>query len=190
MSKAKYITTVNKVDQLSQEEKEILLEVEKKYKFRSNTYYNSLIDWDDPNDPIRNIIIPKTAEIEDSVFVNLDASSEHLYTKAQGLEHKYSDTALIIFNNVCGGYCRFCFRKRLFIDDNDDVINDLDEAIEYIKEHKEIKNILVTGGDPFVAGYKKVFKFIRKIIDFEHLKFIRIGTKMLAFNLKSSLMRG
>jgi len=171
-----------------------LSEVAKKYKFRANDYYLSLINWDDPNDPIRNIIVPKEDELYDTVYTELDASSEHLYTVAKGLEHKYKDTALILYNNVCGGYCRFCFRKRLFIDDNDDVVNDLEEAIEYIKEHKEIQNVLITGGDPLVAPGHKLLKLLETLSQIEHIDFMRIGTKMLAFNptvfLNEELLEG
>ncbi len=194
IEKIKYITKIHKVEGLSDSEKEALQEVSKKYKFRSNDYYLSLIDWNDPNDPIRNIIIPKEDELLDTRYTELDASAEHLYTVAKGLEHKYKDTALILYNDVCGGYCRFCFRKRLFIDDNDDVVNDLTEALKYIKEHKEIQNVLITGGDPLVAPGSKLIKLLDELAKIEHLDFIRIGTKMLAFNprvfLNDTLLEG
>ncbi len=140
-----------------------------------------MINFSDENDPIRNIIIPKVSEL-DETYSDLDPSGEHTYMVVNGLEHKYEDTALILFNNVCGGYCRFCFRKRLFLDENDDTINDLSEALEYIKEHKEIKNVLVTGGDPFITGSRKITDFLNELSKIEHLRFIRVGSKMLAFN--------
>ncbi len=140
-----------------------------------------MIDFSNPNDPIKNIIIPRVEEL-DETYNDLDPSGEHNYMVVPGLEHKYEDTALVLFNNVCGGYCRFCFRKRLFLDDNDDTINDLSEALEYLKEHKEIKNCLVTGGDPFITGSKKITNFLEELSKIEHLQFIRIGSKMLAFN--------
>ncbi len=166
---------------MSKEEKEKLKEVEERFKFRSNSYYLSLINRSDLNDPIRNIIIPKAEELNE-LYTDLDPSGEHSYMVVNGLEHKYEDTALVLFNNVCGGYCRFCFRKRLFIDDNDDVVNDLSEALNYIKKHKEIKNVLVTGGDPLITGSKKVTDFLWQLAEIEHLQFIRVGSKMLAFN--------
>lgn len=176
----KYITKIKNLEQLSNKEKSELTKVSEKFKFRSNSYYNSLINWNDENDPIKNIIIPSVNEL-DETYNNSDASNEKKFTKEQGLEHKYIDTALILFNDVCGGYCRFCFRKRLFFDDNDDTVNDLGNALKYINKNKSINNVLITGGDPFIAS-KKLLDLLKKLVLVEHINFIRIGTKMLAFN--------
>ena len=83
-----------------------------KFPFYANDYYLSLIDWDDPDDPIRRIIIPHIQELED--WGRLDPSDEYSYTIVPGLEHKYNSTALLLVSDVCGGICRYCFRKRLF----------------------------------------------------------------------------
>ena len=178
--RVKYFTKVSKIDGLDDQEKSDLEEVEEKFVFRSNDYYNSLIDWDDPDDPIKKIVIPEMEELEQ--WGSLDASNEHKYTVANGLEHKYEDTALIIFNDICGAYCRFCFRKRLFIKGNDDTVRDLAGAIEYIKEHKEINNVLITGGDPLIASTSKIEPLIKSLREIEHVNIIRIGSKMLSFN--------
>ncbi|MFT7878832.1 MAG: KamA family radical SAM protein [Sulfurimonas sp.] len=180
MSKIKYMTKVKKVEQLSQKEVEELHEVEEKFVFRSNNYYNDLIDWNDPEDPIRKLVIPDRDEL--SSWGELDASGEESYTKARGLEHKYQDTALILFNNVCGAYCRYCFRKRLFMNDNDDTVEDMTEAIAYIKAHPEVSNVLITGGDPLVASTSKIRPLIKSLREIDHVKIIRLGTKMTAFN--------
>ena len=119
-------------------------------------------------------------ELED--FGDLDASNEDKYSVANGLEHKYQDTALLLLNDICGGYCRFCFRKRLFMDGNDDTINDITEAMKYIKNNTQIRTVLLTGGDPLVIGNKKLLKTLEELAGIEHLTAIRIGTKMLAFN--------
>lgn len=178
--KVKYMTKIAKVEGLEPELAKNLEEVTEKFKFRSNDYYNSLIDWNDPDDPIRKIVIPEMDELNE--FGKLDASNEHKYTKAQGLEHKYPDTALILMNDICGAYCRFCFRKRLFQDGNDDTVNDLSEAFDYIREHKEITNVLLTGGDPLIVSTGKLEKVIAEIRKIEHVNIIRIGSKILPFN--------
>lgn len=174
------MTKVKKVEQLAVEEKEALNEVEQKFVFRSNTYYNSLIDWDNPKDPLKKLVIPDRNELNS--WGELDASGEEAYMKVRGLEHKYEDTALILFNNVCGAYCRYCFRKRLFMHGNDDTVEDMTEAIAYIKSHKEISNVLITGGDPLVASTKKIKPLIDSLSEIEHIKIVRFGTKMTAFN--------
>ena len=112
MRKPKYITSIDKIPQLASSEREAARKVGEKFVFRSNDYYQGLINWDDPNDPIRKLVIPDASELHE--WGELDASHEEIYTKVPGLEHKYTDTALLLCNDVCGAYCRFCFRKRLF----------------------------------------------------------------------------
>ena len=112
----------------------------------------------------------------------MDASFEELYTKVPGLEHKYRDTALLLVNDVCGAYCRFCFRKRLFMNDNDEVVKDVSNGVRYIREHPEISNVLLTGGDPLIMSTSKLEPVIAQLRDIPHVKIIRIGTKMPAFN--------
>jgi lysine 2,3-aminomutase len=100
----------------------------------------------------------------------------------KGLEHKYDDTALLLVNNVCGAYCRFCFRKRLFTQDNDEVTNEVTDAIAYIRGHEEITNVLLTGGDPLILSTAKLERIIQQIREIDHVRIIRIGSKMPAFD--------
>ncbi len=175
-----YITRIEKIDDLSPKAQAELKQVTEKFAFRSNSYYHNLIDWNDPDDPIRRISIPAMEELD--VWGRLDASEEHKYTKVPGLEHKYEYTALLLINDVCGAYCRFCFRKRLFMDMNDEVTRDVTQGIEYIREHEEINNVLLTGGDPLVMSTRKLEGIIRQLREIDHVKIIRIGSKMPAFN--------
>lgn len=178
--KVKYIIDLKFIDQLPEKKKEELKEVTEKFAFRTNTYYNSLINWDDPNDPIRKIVIPTMEELE--VWGKLDASNESKYMKVHGLEHKYPDTALLLVTDVCGIYCRFCFRKRLFMNDNDEVARDVSEGLEYIRNHPEINNVLLTGGDPLVLATFKLEKILKALAEIPHVRIVRIGSKMLAVN--------
>ncbi len=167
--------------QFNAEELQKLREVEEKYKFRTNEYYLSLIDWDDPDDPIRKIAVPTVEELEN--WGDVDASLESRYTKLRGIQHKYPDTALLLIVNVCGTFCRFCFRKRLFFKENVETISpDISDNIEYIKQHSEITNVLLTGGDPLVLSTSKLEKIISKLREIEHIKIIRIGSKIPASN--------
>ena len=154
--------------------------VNDKFVFRTNDYYQSLIDWNDPNDPIKRIIMPDLQELNE--WGELDASNEEKYTKVRGLEHKYTSTALLLVNEVCAAYCRFCFRKRLFMNENDEVTKDISEGLEYIKNNKEINNVLLTGGDPLVMSTSKLEPIIKQIREIDHVQIIRIGTKVPAFN--------
>jgi lysine 2,3-aminomutase len=180
MKKAKYLTKLEQIPQLSQGEINRLSDVDEKFVFRTNDYYQSLIDWDDPEDPIRRIVIPDVQELDD--WGQLDASDEESFTVAKGLEHKYDSTALLLVNEVCAAYCRFCFRKRLFMDENEEVTKDISEGLEYIRTHKEISNVLLTGGDPLIMSTSKLEPIIQQIREVDHVNIIRIGTKIPAFN--------
>lgn len=180
VKRTRYITQLRQVGNLSASEREQLEPVAEKFAFRINDYYQGLIDWDDPADPIRQLVIPNVQELK--VFGEWDASDEVSYTVAEGLEHKYRDTALLLVNKVCGAYCRFCFRKRLFTQDNDEVVNDVSAAIAYIRTHPEINNVLLSGGDPLVLSTRRLEEIIRKLREIEHVKIIRIGSKMPAFD--------
>jgi KamA family protein len=180
MPKRKYITRLDQLNGLDENDKLRLKEVAERFVFRTNEYYVSLVDWNDPDDPIRRLVVPDEAELED--WGRLDASFEAEYTVVPGLEHKYRSTALMLVNDVCGAYCRFCFRKRLFMDDNDEVVKDVRKGIAYIRRHKEITNVLLSGGDPLIMSTSKLEKIIRRLREIDHVQIIRIGTKMPVFN--------
>ena len=178
--KIKYLTKLEQIPQLNESEREEMQQVNDKFVFRTNDYYQSLIDWDDPNDPIKRIIMPDVEELNE--WGELDASNEEKYTKVHGLEHKYTSTALLLVNEVCAAYCRFCFRKRLFMNENDEVTKDISQGLEYIKNNKEINNVLLTGGDPLILSTSKLEPIIQQLREIDHVKIIRIGTKVPAFN--------
>ena len=179
-AKTRYLTKLEQIEQLSEQEKTELKKVTDRFSFRGNDYYLSLIDWDDPNDPIRNIIIPHLQELEE--WGKLDPSDEHSYTVMPGVEHKYNSTAVFLVSNVCDGICRYCFRKRVFIEPQKACLRDVPAAIGYVKEHREINNVLLTGGDPLVLTTSKLENIIRQLRQIEHIEIIRIGTKIPAFN--------
>ncbi len=180
LDRPRYLTRAELTPELTEDERRKAALVSDKYVFRSNDYYNSLIDWDDPDDPIRRIIMPDVRELDD--WGELDASDESSYTRVPGLEHKYADTALLLVNDVCGGYCRFCFRKRLFMNDNDEVVRDVTAGLEYIRAHPEIDNVLLTGGDPLVLSTRNLEPIVRQLREIPHVRILRIGSKMPAFN--------
>lgn len=179
-TKVKYLTRLEKIAQLSEEEKQKLAPVTNEFVFRTNDYYDSLIDWSDPHDPLRRLVYPDTAELED--WGELVTSSETDYVVVPGLEHKHQDTALLLVNDVCAAYCRYCFRKRLFTNDNDEAVRDISQGLEYIRQHPEINNVILSGGDPLVMSTRKLQQMIRPLYDIPHVETIRIGTKVPAFN--------
>lgn len=178
--RVKYVKDLDKIPNIPPEEREKLKKVAEKYVFRANDYYLGLINWEDPADPIKQLIIPRVEELSD--WGQLDASNEAAVTVAKGVQHKYPETVLLLCNEVCGAYCRYCFRKRLFMDENDEVTNDVSEGIRYIAEHPEVTNVLLTGGDPLLMSTRRITEILEKIRAIPHVKIIRIGSKMPAFD--------
>ena len=178
--RVKYIRRLDQVPEIPPDEAARLQPVTEEYVFRANDYYLRLIDWNDPDDPIRQLIIPRQDELND--WGRLDASNESAVTVARGVQHKYVDTVLLLCNEVCGAYCRYCFRKRLFMDDNDEVTNDVSAGLKYIADHPEVTNVLLTGGDPLLMSTRRLVEIFEALRGIEHVRIIRIGSKMPAFD--------
>ncbi|MEK7774755.1 MAG: KamA family radical SAM protein [Candidatus Zixiibacteriota bacterium] len=176
----KYILNIDKLTQIPAEEREKLKEVAKKFAFRTNEYYVGLIDWSDPNDPIRKLVIPQERELLE--WGKLDASNEASITVCPGVQHKYESTVLLLVTQVCGAYCRYCFRKRLFMNENHEVPYDITPGLDYIRNHPEVSNILLTGGDPMILQTPRLEYILSSLRAIDHVKIIRIGTKIPAFN--------
>jgi lysine 2,3-aminomutase len=178
--RVRYVRDIHQVAQIPEDQKRILAAVSKRYAFRANDYYLGLIDWNDPNDPIRQLVIPREEELND--WGRLDASNEQAVTVARGVQHKYPDTVLLLCNEVCGAYCRYCFRKRLFMNDNDEATNDVSEGLRYISAHPEVTNVLLTGGDPLLMSTRRLVEILESLREIPHVRIIRIGSKMPAFD--------
>lgn len=171
---------VDKLTMLSEAERERLKPITEKFVFRVNDYYLNLIDWNDPQDPIRKLIIPGEGELLE--YGRWDASDEDTNYVVPGCQHKYGSTALLIVSEVCGAYCRYCFRKRLFRNDVKEAMSDVQQGIDYIKEHPEISNVLLTGGDSLILDTGKIEMILRQLREIEHVKIIRFGSKIPVFN--------
>ena len=139
-------------------------------------HYASLIDWNDPHDPIRRMAVPSCDEL--NLEGCCDTSGEAENTKIPGLQHKYSETALILATNVCATYCRHCFRKRLVGLPTEETLKRFEDAAEYIEKHPEINNVLVSGGDPLMLCTEVIGKFLGVLTRIAHLNFIRFGSRV------------
>jgi len=175
----KNVTTIEQLEkytEISPQEKRRLRKVVERHPMNVSRYYLSLIDWNDPDDPIRKMALPDADEL--ILSGSYDTSGERESTRMPGLQHKYSQTALILSTNKCATYCRYCFRKRLVGLSQDEVLDRFMDAIKYIRNHKEINNVLVSGGDPFMLSTKVIGKFLNRLSAIDHLDFIRFGTRV------------
>ncbi|GAE28154.1 lysine 2,3-aminomutase [Halalkalibacter wakoensis JCM 9140] len=180
MAQPKYYMNLDKIKEIPEHEKEKLKKITEKYVFRVNDYYLNLIDWSNPNDPIRKLVIPNEGELEE--YGRWDASDEDTNYSVPGCQHKYATTALLIVSEVCGAYCRYCFRKRLFRNDVKEAMSDVEPGLKYIEEHPEINNVLLTGGDSLILATKKLRMIFERLRAIDHVKIIRLGSKMPVFN--------
>lgn len=161
---------------LSPEEEIEIAKVINKHPMSITRYYLKLITQNNTLSPIYRIVIPSCDERDR--LGSYDTSGEKLHTKFRGFQHKYPQTALILATNRCASYCRFCFRKRMVGLGNAEVLHRLDNACNYIAEHKEIDNVLITGGDPLILPNSILREFIEKLLSIEHIDFIRFGTRI------------
>ncbi|WDL96141.1 KamA family radical SAM protein [Alicyclobacillus sp. ALC3] len=175
-----YFTRIEQVPELTAEEQRQLRQITEQYVFRLNDYYSGLINWADPNDPLRKLVIPSLTELDE--YGQLDASNEYSNYVAPGCQHKYTTTAVLLVAEVCGAYCRFCFRKRLFKNDVHETSLDISEGVRYIALHSEINNVLLTGGDSLMLSTSKLKDILHQLRAIPHVRIIRLGSKLTAFN--------
>lgn len=152
------------------------LQIIERHPMRITPYYLSLIDWDDPEDPIRRMVLPEADEMD--ISGSYDTSGEAQSTRLPGLQHKYAQTALIITTNRCAVYCRYCFRKRLIGLPTEEVLTRFADAAKYIEQHPEITNVLLSGGDPLILPTRIIERFLERLSTIEHLRYIRIGSRL------------
>lgn len=177
------ITTLSDLEEivsLKPEEKKQIAEVIKHHPMNITRYYLNLIDPNDPNDPIRKMAFPSAEEL--IVAGNMgettsDPYGDDKYNKGNGILHKYPYSALIVATEYCSMYCRHCFRKRLVGLPTDKTVENFQNAIEYIKAHPEISNVVISGGDPLLLPTSALERMLEPLSEIDHLQFIRIGSR-------------
>ncbi len=175
-----FITDLRRLPPLAENER--LQEIVKKYPFKCTEYYLGLIQSFNDADPIARIVLPHEDEILEWEWGALDPSNEKAYTVLPGLQHKYDSTVLMLISGNCAGLCRYCFRKRLFLDGRrPEVLKDLDEALSYIRLHTEITNVILSGGDALMLPTSRLKEVISRLREIDHIGIIRLGTKVPAY---------
>lgn len=161
---------------LNEQEVQVIDRISEKYPMFTNEYYLSLIDPNDPNDPIRKMSIPSAWELESGGETDTSGESEN--TVLPGMQHKYTQTVLILSTNQCSMYCRHCFRKRMVGLSDDEVAFQLDNMVSYLREHPGINNILISGGDALLNSNQRIEEYLQKFTPLEQLDLIRFGTRL------------
>lgn len=158
---------------------EVLEKLEDLYKVVIPPYYFSLINTDDPADPIRLQSVPSPLELTASTVELDDPLDEDSDSPVPGLTHRYPDRALVLTTPACSMYCRFCTRKRVTLDRGgwDGPSHDEQRMMEYLQSHREIHDVIVSGGDPLMLPLKKLEWFLAELSSIKHIDVIRIGTR-------------
>ncbi|NCA92082.1 KamA family radical SAM protein [bacterium] len=169
------IDTLFEMGYIKKEEYAELSKITEKYPLSIPQYYLNLIENKSNSDPIYKMCIASLSE--GLAGGKEDTSGEATNTVMEGIQHKYDNTVLLLSTNVCAMYCRHCFRKRLVGQSEEEIIKFADEAVEYVKNHKSVNNILITGGDSFLNSNKIIERYLEKFSEIKHVKFIRFGTR-------------
>jgi lysine 2,3-aminomutase len=153
--------------------------LEAEYKLAIPPYFFSLINVDDPNDPIRLQSVTSPLEAS-STFELEDPLEEEKDSPVPGITHRYPDRCLMVTTHVCTMYCRFCTRKRATMVRGgwDAISRDDERMIEYVRDHEQIRDVIVSGGDPLTLPPAKLKYFLHSLRDIPHVDVIRIGTRV------------
>jgi len=170
--------SVSSVDQLVDKfgiKKEVAERLDDFFQARINPYYLSLIRY--PGDPIWLQAVPDEVELYD-IDAPEDPLNEDEMSPVPNITHRYPDRALFLTTSQCGLYCRFCTRKRKVGDSSKINMRELEAAFQYLEQHTEINDVILSGGDPLMLTDAMLEKVLARLRQIPHIQIIRLGTKM------------
>lgn len=177
------ITTAEALEEtgiiLTDEEREGIRVTLDKLRMAVTPYYLSLIDLSNPHDPIRKQAIPTPDELYFAPYEDRDPLKEDEYSPCPGLTHRYPDRVLMLVTDVCSMYCRHCTRRR-FTGQHDCEAKtaQIDRCVDYIRNHPEVRDVLISGGDAMFLEDSKLEYILSQIRAIPHVEIIRLGTRM------------
>ena len=143
-------------------------------------YYASLLDKDNPQQPLRRTVVPVSAEYVCSPGEAIDPLEEDHQSPVPGLVHRYPDRVLLLVTGFCATYCRYCTRSRLVGNGGRfaSSMSQLEEAVSYIESSPSVRDVLISGGDPLPLSDEKLEWLLARLHRIRHVEFLRIGTKV------------
>ena len=172
--------SVHTVDQLVDKfnlDKKVAEELDEFFQARINPYYLGLIRY--PGDPIWLQCVPDKLELRD-FEAEEDPLNEEAMSPVPNITHRYPDRALFLVTSQCGIYCRFCTRKRKVGDYGKISMKGLESAFKYLEKHKEIRDVILSGGDPLMLTDAMLEKILKRLREIPHIEILRLGTRMPA----------
>ncbi|MCR5686782.1 MAG: KamA family radical SAM protein [Lachnospiraceae bacterium] len=172
------VSLLSKFIKLSDSRYEMFEEISKKFRWATTPYYLSLMDYEDMNYPINLMALPSAAEASESG--EMDPMSEEFTNPAPCITRRYPNRLIINVTSSCAMFCRHCQRRRR-IGESDRIESEenIEKAIEYIRQTKEIRDVLITGGDPLMLPDEMLESIISRVRAIEHVEIIRIGTRVM-----------
>lgn len=158
----------------------VLEEVAARYAVAVTPDIAALIDSDDPGDPIARQFIPAADELVSQGNENADPIGDHAHSPVAGIVHRYPDRVLFKLVHVCAVYCRFCFRREMVGPGKATALppTAYDAALDYIRAHSEIWEVILTGGDPLMLSPRRLAEIMADIAAIDHVRIIRIHTRV------------
>ena len=145
-------------------------------------YFISLIDPEDPADPIRMQIIPRAEEMQAFTAMMEDSLAEDRHSPVPGLVHRYPDRVLMLVTTQCASYCRYCTRSRIVGDPGQTFKREeFEMQIDYLKRTPQVRDVLLSGGDPLVLAPKILEELLSRLREIPHIEIIRIGSRVPVF---------
>jgi lysine 2,3-aminomutase len=145
-------------------------------------YFFNLIDPADDRCPIRRQVIPRIEEVQTAPWELSDPCGEDQASPVPGLVHRYPDRVLFLVTDRCASYCRYCTRSRLVSNASGyDFHPEFDRQLDYIRRHPEIRDVLLSGGDPLLFSDAKLGQLLESLRAIPHVEFLRIGTRIPVF---------
>ncbi len=174
----KRLDSISRVLNLDLEEADALSRADK-FTFGVNPYYASLLE-SDPQGPLRRTMMVRPEEWRVGLGEGADPLGEEPYRPVSAIVHRYPDRALFLATGTCALYCRYCTRARLVGDPEEyrSEMKEWEKGFQYLRLHPEIRDVLITGGDPLTLSDDRLDFILKNIRDIPHIEFIRIGTKV------------
>lgn len=179
------ITSLSQLEEhlnLSEEERSGVILSGTKLAMAITPHFFNLIDRDDPGCPIRRQIIPRIEETWTSPYEMSDPCGEDSHMPVPGLVHRYPDRVLFLVTDRCASYCRYCTRSRVVSGAGEQELEtDYEAAFRYLEAHPEVRDVLLSGGDPLLFSDAKLEKILSRLRRIEHIEFLRIGSRIPIF---------
>ncbi|MEQ1839668.1 MAG: KamA family radical SAM protein [Verrucomicrobiales bacterium] len=179
------ITTLRQLEEhlvLTEDERNGVILSGTKLAMAITPHFFNLIDRDNPECPIRKQVIPRVEETWTSPYEMADPCGEDSHMPVPGLVHRYPDRVLFLVTDRCASYCRYCTRSRVVSGAGEQELEtDFEAAFQYLEKHTEIRDVLLSGGDPLLFSDSKLEKILSRLRDIPHLEFLRIGSRVPIF---------